>query len=133
MSLTVTPELVAAADEGRLTDEEFLACVRVSLPFAYDLVAELVSGLPGAREAGRDFADNLVAPPDDATQGQLLRAMASTSIRGALERHFGVAIAFQNCHRVAVFAPEKVGGEQYRAFTSTRSQVLNQQPEFVNC
>jgi len=133
MSLTVTPELLAAAENDRMSDEDFLACVRASLPYAYDLVADLAERLPAARAAGRDFTDNLVAPPDDAAQGQLLRAMASSSIRAALERRFGVAIAFQNCHRVAVFAPEAVGGEQYRVFTSTRAQVLNQQPELVNC
>ncbi|WP_242424743.1 SCO5389 family protein, partial [Frankia sp. EI5c] len=74
-----------------------------------------------------------VPPPDEEARGQLLRALASTSIRSALERHFGVKLAFQNCHRVAVFPPEALGGEQYRAFVSARAQVLNQQPEFVNC
>ncbi len=59
--------------------------------------------------------------------------MASTSIRAALEQRFGVTLAFQNCHRLAAFRPETVGGEQYRRFVSNESQVLNQQPEFVNC
>ena len=42
---------------------------------------------------------------------QLLRALASDAIRGALERHFGVVLAFQNCHRVAAFAPAAVDGD----------------------
>ena len=36
-------------------------------------------------------------------------------------------------HRVGVFAPAAVGGNQYNAFVSTRSQILNQRPELVNC
>ncbi|WP_018504022.1 SCO5389 family protein [Parafrankia discariae] len=133
MSLTVTPELVEAAGEGRMADEDFVACVRASLPYAYRLVEELVAALPAAGPAGRDFADNQVPPPDEAARGQLLRALASTSIRSALERHFGVALAFQNCHRVAVFAPDAVGRAQYQAFVSPRAQVLNQRPDFVDC
>src|SRR5262249_225297 len=122
-----------AARDDRLDDEAFIACVRDSLPYAYHLVAELAAALPGERAVGRDFADNLVPPPDDRAQGQLLRAMASTSIRSALARHFGVAIAFQKWQRVGVFTPRAVGGEQYNAFVSTRAQILNQRPELVNC
>ncbi|WP_131749371.1 SCO5389 family protein [Frankia sp. Cppng1_Ct_nod] len=134
MSLTVTPELVEAANRGHVDDDAFLACVRMSLPYAYDMVAQLAAELPEARADGRrDFADSLVPPPDDTAAGQLLRAMASTSIRGALERYFGVRIAFQNCHRVAVFAPGTTDGDQYRRFVSAEAQILNQQPGFVNC
>ncbi|WP_322751720.1 MULTISPECIES: SCO5389 family protein [unclassified Frankia] len=130
MSLTVSPDLLVQAEAGHVDQEAFLACVRESLPYAYGLVERLAGELPAA---GRDFADNLVPPPDDAAQGQLLRAMASTAIRSSLERRFGVALAFQNCHRLAVFRPAAVGGEQYRRFVSAESQLLNQQPGFVNC
>ncbi|SBW28870.1 SCO5389 family protein [Protofrankia symbiont of Coriaria ruscifolia] len=130
MSLTVSPDLLAQAERGHVADDAFLACVRDSLPYAYDLVERLAGELPGT---DRDFTDNLVPPPDDAAQGQLLRAMASSAVRAALERRFGVALAFQNCHRLAAFRPETVGGEQYQRFVSNESQVLNQQPEFVNC
>jgi len=125
MSLTVTPELVAAAQNGQVDDAAFIDCIRTSLPYAYGVVAGLAERVPAA-----GVADNQVAPPDDGAQGELLRAMASTSIRGALERHFGVTIAFQNCHRVAAFAP---GAPGYDAFTSPEAQVLNQKPELVNC
>jgi len=128
--LTVSPELLEHAERGEVSDAEFVECVRRSLPYAYDLVAELAGRLPAER---RDFADNLVPPPDEEARGQLLRALASTAIRGALERHFGVVLAFQNCHRVAAFRPEAVPGEQHRRFVSVPSQVLNQQPGFVNC
>lgn len=130
MSLTVSPDLLAQAERGHVSEADFLACIRESLPYAFGLVERLAGELPAA---GRDFADNQIPPADDAEQGQLLRAMASTSIRGTLERHFGVALAFQNCHRVGAFRPQAVDGEQYRRFISVESQVLNQQPEFVNC
>jgi hypothetical protein len=130
MSLTVPDELVTAAERGHVDEEAFLVCVQDSLPYAYDLVKRLASELPAA---GRDFADNLLPPPDEQARGQLLRALASNAIRGALERRFGVALAFQNCHRLAAFRPETVGGEQYRRFVSVEGQVLNQQPEFVDC
>lgn len=59
--------------------------------------------------------------------------LASDAIRGGLERHFGVKLAFQNCHRVAAFRPAAVGGDRYRAFVSPRGQLLNQSPELRNC
>lgn len=63
---------------------------------------------------------------------QLLRALASDSIRGALQRHFGVVLAFQNCHRVAAFRPDRLGSD-YAAFVSPREQLLNQSPELRDC
>jgi hypothetical protein len=40
-------------------------------------------------------------------------------------------LAFQNCHRVAVFRP---GADQALAeFTTARAQILNQSPELRNC
>jgi hypothetical protein len=133
MSLTVSPDLLAAAEAGPVDDADFLDCIRSSLPYAYASVSDLATRLPNARTAGRAFADSQTPPPDDAAQGQLLRAMASTSIRSALERHFGVAIAFQNCHRVAVFPAGAQNSEAYQVFTSARAQLLNQSPELVNC
>jgi hypothetical protein len=57
--------------------------------------------------------------------------MASDAMRAAAERHFGVRLAFQNCHRAAVFRP---AASQARAeFTSARAQFLNQSPELTNC
>ncbi len=45
-------------------------------------------------------------PPDEAARGQLLRLMASDAMRAAVERHYGVRLAFQNCHRAAAFRPD---------------------------
>jgi hypothetical protein len=62
----------------------------------------------------------------------LLRALASDSIRGSLERHFGVRLAFQNCHRVAAFRAEDHGAA-YQEFVSARAQLLNQSPALRSC
>ena len=50
----------------------------------------------------------------------------------SLERHFGVRLAFQNCHRVAAFRldPDPAVPAD---FTSARSQVLNQSPLLRDC
>lgn len=130
MSLDVSPKLLAEAEQGDIREEDFVATVRTSLPYAYDLIASLAGELKGGTA---EFSDNQTPPPSEKERGQLLRALASDAIRGSLERHFGVALAFQNCHRVAAFRPESVDGETYARFTSVRSQVLNQSPEFRDC
>ncbi|MBO0854956.1 MAG: hypothetical protein J2P18_14480 [Nocardia sp.] len=130
MSLDVPADLLERAEQGPVDDAEFVACVRTSLPYAYEVVSRVAGDL---RSGTDEFADNRIAPPDETARGQLLRAMASDSIRGSLERHFGVKLAFQNCHRVAAFPLAAVGGETYSTFISTRAQLLNQNPELRNC
>ncbi|MFF7046773.1 SCO5389 family protein [Streptomyces griseorubiginosus] len=130
MSLDVSPKLLAEAEQGTVREEDFVDTVRTSLPYAYDLIAGLATRLKGGIA---EFTDNQTPPPSEKERGQLLRALASDAIRGSLERHFGVALAFQNCHRVAAFRPESVDGDTYARFTSVRSQVLNQSPEFRDC
>ncbi|MEQ4302166.1 SCO5389 family protein [Plantactinospora sp. B6F1] len=130
MSLDVPAALLERAEAGRVDDEEFVDCVRRSLPYAWAVVAE-VSARVHASPA--DYADHAVPPPGEAERGQLLRALASDAIRGGLERHFGVRLAFQNCHRVAAFRPAAVGGTTYRWFVSPLAQVRNQSPELRDC
>ncbi|WP_406120073.1 SCO5389 family protein [Streptomyces sp. NBC_00989] len=130
MSLDVSPKLLAEAEHGDIREADFVDTVRTSLPYAYDLIAGLATEL---RDGTAEFTDNQTPPPSEQERGQLLRALASDAIRGSLERHFGVALAFQNCHRVATFRPEALDGETYARFTSVRSQVLNQSPEFRDC
>jgi uncharacterized protein len=130
VSLTVSPQLIDDARRDAVSDESFVECVQSSLPYAYELIARLTTEF---RASGRSFTDNQVPPPDEAARGQLLRALSSNAIRGALERHFEVTLAFQNCHRVAVFGPHAESTSEYAEFTSLRGQVLNQRPEFVNC
>jgi hypothetical protein len=129
MSLDVSPTLLNQAEAGDVDRADFVATVEASLPYAYRTVEALTAEL---RAGSAEFADNQAAPTD-AERGQLLRALASDSIRGSLERHFGVKLAFQNCHRVAVFRPEAVESDAYRRFTSERAQILNQSPEFRDC
>jgi hypothetical protein len=128
MSLTVSPALVARAQQGEVDDAEFVGCIRDSLPYAWTVVTALVDRLNAG--AG-DFADNQTPPPDEASRGQVLRMMASDAMRAALERHFDVRLAFQNCHRVAVF--HLAAESKYREFVTSRAQILNQRPDLVDC
>ncbi|MEH0937616.1 SCO5389 family protein [Micromonospora psammae] len=130
MSLTVPPALLDAAEAGPVDDAEFVACVRDSLPYAWQTVSRVVADLEASEGT---FADDSTPPPSEAERGQLLRALASDAIRGSLERHFGVKLAFQNCHRVAAFRPSAVDSDRYRRFISTRGQLLNQSPELRDC
>ena len=128
MSLTVPADLLELARHGDVDDAAFTACIQASLPYAWRLVSDLAGQL---RATGADIADNHAPPPDEAARGQLLRMMASDAMRGAAERHFGVRLAFQNCHRAAVFRP---GADHALAeFTTARAQILNQSPELTNC
>jgi hypothetical protein len=130
MSLDVPPALLRQAEDGAVDEAAFVEAVRTSLPYAYELVARLVHEL---RAGNDDFADNQVPPPSEAERGQLLRALASDAIRGSLERHFGVRLAFQNCHRVAAFRLAAADSDTYRDFTSLRAQLLNQSPLLKDC
>jgi hypothetical protein len=136
MSLNVPTALLARAEAGQVDDAEFdaefVACVRDSLPYAWQVVADVAGRLADADPAVA-FADHATPPPSEAHRGQLLRALASDAIRGALERHFGVALAFQNCHRVAAFRPAAVGGAAHAGFVSPAAQLRNQSPELRNC
>jgi hypothetical protein len=130
MSLNVPTDLLERAVAGAVPDEAFVDCVRQSLPYAWTVISQVARDL----ESGDgDFADHAVPPPGEAERGQLLRALASDAIRGGLERHFGVKLAFQNCHRVAAFRLAAVGGSGHQAFVSPRGQLLNQSPELRNC
>lgn len=130
MSLDVSPELLERAEHGEVADADFVDCVRNSLPYAWQVISSVVADLEGDTA---DFADNTTPPPSETERGQLLRALASDAIRGGLERHFGVKLAFQNCHRVAAFRPSAVDSARYRAFSSARGQLLNQSPELRDC
>ena len=128
MSLAVPPDLLDRAQHGEVDDAAFLDCVRTSLPYAWNLITSLITSLEAS---GEEFADNQVPPSGEAERGQLLRMMASDAMRDAVERHYGVRLAFQNCHRAAVFRPAATAA--LAKFTSTRAQLLNQSPELVNC
>jgi hypothetical protein len=130
MSLTVPTALLDMAERDEVTDEAFVDCVRTSLPYAWEVISQVARDLTSSADG---FADHEIAPPSDAARGQLLRAMASDAIRTGLQRHFGLTLAFQNCHRVAAFRASAVGGDRHRHFVSARGQLLNQSPELRNC
>ena len=133
MSLEVTPDLTAQAERGQVDPADFVACVQASLPYAWSVISQVAGDLHGGGDSDLGFAEHSVPPPTEAERGQLLRALASDAIRGSLEQHFGIRLAFQNCHRVAAFRPEAVGGAVYRDFVSARSQILNQRPALRHC
>jgi hypothetical protein len=130
MSLDVPPALLRQAEEGAVDEAAFVAAVRESLPYAYGMVERLVDELD---HSDAEFADNQVPPPSEAERGQLLRALASDAIRGSLERHFGVRLAFQNCHRLAAFRLSAADSDTFGEFTSLRAQLLNQSPLLRDC
>ncbi|GIH05860.1 hypothetical protein Rhe02_39270 [Rhizocola hellebori] len=130
MSLNVSPELLEVAKAGPVSDEEFLACVRDSLPYAWKVVDQLVSDLG---TTGNGHAVDRTNPPSDKDQGELLRLMASSPMRQAVERHYGIKLEFQNCCSTGAFRPEAVGGAAHQEFISARAQLLNQSPELLNC
>jgi hypothetical protein len=132
MSLNVPTVLLERAEAGEIDDDAFVACVAESLPYAWSVVSSVAGQLSSAAPTV-PFTDHAVPPPSEESRGQLLRALASDAIRGGLERHFGVKLAFQNCHTVAAFRPSAVNGEAYAEFVSPRSQVRNQSPELRNC
>ncbi|MDG4832294.1 SCO5389 family protein [Solwaraspora sp. WMMD1047] len=130
MSLDVPAALLERAEAGQVDDAEFVDCVRRSLPYAWAVVSEVAAR---AAATPAEFADHAVPPPSETERGQLLRALASDAIRGGLERHFGVKLAFQNCHRVAAFKLAAVGGQTYQRFISPLAQIRNQSPELRDC
>jgi hypothetical protein len=105
---------------GELDDAQFVAVVRDSLPYAWQVIGAAADDL--AARSGVAFGEHEVPPPSQRERGQLL-----------LERHFGVVLAFRNCHRVAVFAPTAVDSPIYREFVSPCGQVFNQTPELRDC
>ncbi len=131
MSLDVPTVVLEAAQRGELDDPQFLAVVRDSLPYAWEVISAATQDRVAHPQA--PFGEHEVPPPSERERGELLRALASNAIRGALERHFGVVLAFQNCHRVAAFTPAAVDSPIYREFISPRGQVLNQSPELRDC
>ncbi len=128
MSLTVPPALLEQAQQGSVNEEDFLACIQASLPFAWSVVigtAEKLKANGSSQEASEEV------PQTDKEWGQLFRLMASDSMRAAVERKFGVRLAFQNCCKVGVFEPEAT--REYEEFISMRAQILNQKPELLDC
>lgn len=128
MSLTVPPALLEKAQRGPVDDDEFVDCVRESLPYAWGMVERLAKEL---ESSGAPSVQNREVPPDEASWGEVFRLVGSDAMRGVVQRHFGVRLAFQNCCRVGLFRPDAT--DEYERFVSPRAQLLNQRPELLNC
>jgi hypothetical protein len=128
VSLTVPANLLEQAQHGAISDADFIDCIRGSLPYAWSVMSGLADQL---RATGAPMAVDDSEPPDEASWGQLFRLVSSDAMRGAVERHFGVRMAFQNCCKVGFFQPTAVA--EHAEFITPRAQVLNQKPELINC
>ena len=68
MSLDVSPVLLEKAQTGDVREDEFLACIHESLPYAWQLIADLARQLRSGEEP---FVDNQIPPPNEHARGQL--------------------------------------------------------------
>ncbi|MEV4257157.1 SCO5389 family protein [Spirillospora sp. NPDC049652] len=128
MSLNVSPELLAKAEAGKVEQDEFIKCVADSLPFAWAMVTRLVEEM---RSTDAESVQNTRVPETEEEWGQMFRMFSSDSMRNAIQEHFGVRLAFQNCCKPAVF--EKDAETAYQRFVSPEAQLLNQDPTLLNC
>jgi len=131
MSLTVTQDMKQRASSGTMTHEEFIACIQLSLPQAWQIVDKLVGELRD--NSALSHAVHAPLHMTDEQRGQLLRLVASSSMKSAVERSTGLKLEFQNCHKLAAFRPEAVDSPAHRAFISAEAQILAQSPELVDC
>lgn len=130
MSLNVNETLVQQAIVDQVTEHAFVETIQQSLPYAWGIVETLSRRI---HEEGEEWANHAVAPPNEQARGQLLRMVGGDAIRGAIERHFNVKLAFQNCHNLAAFRRDRLDSAAYCDFISVRSQILNQTPELKDC
>ncbi|NJO80323.1 MAG: hypothetical protein HC827_18645 [Cyanobacteria bacterium RM1_2_2] len=130
MSLDVSEALVQQAEIGNVDEQAFVETIRQSLPYAWGIVEKLSYRI---YQQGEEWANYAVAPPSEQARGQLLRMVGGDAIRGAVERHFKVKLAFQNCHNLAAFQPNRLDSPAYGNFISVRSQILSQTPELQDC
>lgn len=130
MSLDVSEALVQQAAAGHVDEPTFAETIRQSLPYAWGIVEKLARSV---HQEGEEWANHAVVPPNEQARAQLLRMVGGDAIRGAVERHFNLKLAFQNCHNLAAFRQDRLDSAAYRDFTSVRSQILNQTPELKDC
>ena len=131
MSLTVSNDTLQRAQHGQLAPEDFIACIASSLPLAWQVVEGLANDL---RDQPR-LTHAVHAPQhmDDERRSQLLRMLASSAMRDAIEEHFALRFEFQNCHKAAAFRRAAVGSPEHRFFVSAAAQILAQSPDLVDC
>ena len=67
MSLTVPTQLIEQDEAGDIRPDDFLQCIKESLPYAWQLIEGLVDRLQSGTER---FADNRVPPSSEQARGQ---------------------------------------------------------------
>lgn len=130
MSLNVSETLIQRAAAGEADEKGFVESIQQSLPYAWGIVEQLSQSI---HQGGDLWASHAIAPPSEQARAQLLRMVGGNAIRGAVERHFNVVLAFRNCHKLAAFRCDQLDSPAYFNFISVRSQILNQTPEFKDC
>ena len=130
MSLNVSASLIQQAEADRINPDAFVDSIRESLPYAWNIVDKLAHSI---HQEGMNWDNYAIAPPSEQARGQLLRMIGGDAIRSAVESHFDVKLAFQNCHNLAAFRRDRLDSPAYREFISIRSQILNQTPEMRDC
>jgi hypothetical protein len=70
MSLDVPTALLERTQHGEVADADFVGCVRLSLPYAWQVISGVVADLELAGETS-EFADHEIPPPSEAERGQL--------------------------------------------------------------
>jgi hypothetical protein len=84
VSLTVPASLLEKAQRGAVWDEEFVDCIRESLPYAWSTVERLAKELDAS---GAPSVQNLEVPPDDAAWGEAFRLVGSDAMRGTVQEN----------------------------------------------
>lgn len=119
MSLgAISEEVLVSARSGTVSEDSFIKVIRESLPEAWAILSSLA--------AKREQGEEPLFPPetlDSSVRNQLLRILASNSMRTAVAKHFDCVIGFQNCHKTKLFSTEDC--DEYREFVSPRAQLLN--------
>lgn len=131
MSLTVDSVTLEKAAAGDLSDDDFEVLIAESLPWAHRAIWEAI-----ARWQVADVMDiriHAAVPPSAVQRAELLRLMASTSMREYMERQYSVSLGFINCHYVVVGAAGVKDSPEWQTAVSPTNQVLMQRPELVDC
>ena len=91
----------------------------------------LMSASIATTPAAASSSDNRVPPPDEAARGYLVGVMASDAMRDAIERRYGSGWRSRTATAPGCSAPKRQ--RPVPASPPHGSQILNQQPELIDC
>lgn len=112
---------VETANEAQL-EAALLEAFQRDLPLGYKRVEALVAKQKANGDRAMMDADSKT---DEAKQ--FIRLLGADVPRRVLENHFGVKLAFYNCHKgVAANDPKSLQ-------ITAREQILAQDPQFIDC